>query len=590
MVHQVLRNVKKHSSTSIDKLDSNITCKGSISKQSIHNRNNNIHIHNNTNSIPREYQVATPRSPNDMNRQDLTDVSPRSDHHMIDTLSMSNNNENHHSMIISSRDSEDIERLKYETAKDELLDKLNVHILLSHKKSDKIKREISRIHAQMKLMKKLHDDTNLLTKIENYTTLNLHSRQNIINRQHSVTFVDNSISSHNSSHTPQHHYHTRSKSQGNLLADSYWKDCIDDPILTSRTNKKLNPTEKQFYSNKINTNDHFTGTSTPNYMIEPTINNKKNLSIYNNHPVFRRKDGIRVLLTCSICRRQGFMTVKGVTSHIKTKHEKSYENPKLAVLDNQWLLPDEFQDTVILKNFRTLNLDPQSKYLPIENDIKTKKNGVTKKTNTKGITQLTRSTSHSTTTKNQSHSITYQSNEEEYNIDHLKKFCNKDELTNLIEMVKTSKQDLGIILQQPTDNESESESESEQELQIEIKTPESVNDADYESPNSPLSSNCSSPVDDISMNNSPSVSKSSSPPVTTIATRRMSLRKRKQIEDDVGEDDSSIPWKERLRPSEKKPRPDVIALSELPEHEKRSKHYNLRARSKLRSSSVEEDL
>lgn len=567
MVHQVLRNVKKHHSAE-DKVTSHIAL--------------NQKMNTNINSIPREYQVATPKSPTDLHRPDLTDVvsAPQ-----LDSNLMNNTLSNTHSMIISTRDSEDIERLKYETAKNELLDKLNLHILLSHKKSDKIKKELSRVHAQMKLMNKLHDDKELLNKIEKYNQINLKRNNETLNRQHSVTFVENSMSPHTQSQTPKHHYHTRSKSQGNILDDSFWRDCIDDPILTSRTNKVINPNDKHYYSNRINSE------STPNiYMIQSTTS--RTLTDYNNHPVFKRKDGVLVLLTCSVCGRQGFMTVKGITSHIKIKHGNVYENPKVAVLMNQWLLPDEFQDSSILARFKDLNIDPKIMYLPTENGNESKKNLMTKKTNTKGITQLTRSTSNShsnsNVTKNVLHATTryHQSNEENYNIDHLKKFCNKDELTSLINMVKTSKQDLDVILQQPTDTESGSEDENE--LQIDIKTPDSGNDEDYESPNSPLSSNCSSPEDALSMDNFPSVSKSSSPPIATIPIRRMNLRKRKQ-EDDGDNDDSSFSLKERLRPSEKKVRPDVIALSSLPEHERRSKHYNLRARSKLRSSSVEED-
>ncbi|CAL9737768.1 protein Ahc1p [Monosporozyma servazzii] len=558
MVQQVLRTVKKNQSSE-DKFASHITLKQKMN-----------HINN---SIPREYQVATPKSPSDLQRPDLTDVvsAPQLGNNMINnTLS------NTHSVIISTRDSEDIERLKYETAKNELLDKLNLHILLSYKKSDKIKKELSRVHAQMKLMNKLHDDEELLNKIEKYNRNNLKRSNETLNRQHSVTFVENSMSPQTQSQTPKHHYHTRSKSQGNILDDSFWRDCIDDPILTSRTNKIINPNEKHYFSDRMNSE------STPNlYTIQP--NNSKTPTDYNNHPVFKRKDGILVLLTCSVCGRQGFMTVKGITSHIKIKHGNIYENPKIAVLMNQWLLPDEYQDSLILTKFKDLNIDPKIMYLPLENENRTKK------TNTKGITQLTRSNSNSNSnpSKNQLHTTSrhHQCNEENYNIDHLKNFCNKDELSSLINMVKTSKQDLDVILQQPTDTESDSDDEIE--LQIDVKTPDTANDGDYESPNSPLSSNCSSPADALSMDNFPSVSKSSSPPITTIPLRRMNLRKRKQEEDSDGDD--AIPLKERLRPSEKKARPDVIALSKLPEHERRSKHYNLRARSKLRSSSVEED-
>ncbi|SCU84666.1 LADA_0D03070g1_1 [Lachancea dasiensis] len=43
--------------------------------------------------------------------------------------------------------------------------------------------------------------------------------------------------------------------------------------------------------------------------------------------------------------------------------------------------------------------------------------------------------------------------------------------------------------------------------------------------------------------------------------------------------------KKRFKPAEKKVRPDAIAFMKMPERDKRSSHYNLRAKSKLRGHS-----
>ena len=117
----------------------------------------------------------------------------------IDTSHIDNTNNIHRSSILSPRDSENIERLKYETVKNELLDKLNLHILLSFKKRDTLKRELDRIHAQAVLLKKLHEDKQLLRKIEKVKEIEVKNRKDLI--KSSITFLDTSKSNRSHSYS-----------------------------------------------------------------------------------------------------------------------------------------------------------------------------------------------------------------------------------------------------------------------------------------------------------------------------------------------------------------------------------------------------
>lgn len=596
------------------------TTTAAVSSNVIMTNDNNLNTDKNKKTITQEYQVVTPKSPNDINRTDLMDVVVPlySNKSKTNTLNTDTTNDIHQHSILSPRDSEDIERIKYETVKNELLDKLNLHILLNFKKRDRLKKELDKVQSQVVLLKKLHEDKQLLSKIEKFKDLEIKKRKNLI--KSSITFLDTSKNSHSHSNsytplqsTPRHYYHTRSKSQGNLLDDSFWKDCIDDPILTSRSSRRGQQNLNKYnYNNNNNNNTENTENKNNNPDTVNTIQkNEKNLidkpylKEYNSNPVFKRHDGILVLLTCSICGRQGFIAPQGIAVHVRTKHHKTYSNQKMAVLMNQRLLPDDLQDKEVLLKFKDLNIDPNVTYFPMENNSTNKNTYNKNKPKQKSLTHLTKivskiSSGDNINTNSQS-AISNVESGAKYQINHLEKFCNKDELTNLVEIVQTSKQDLEVILQNLTDNESgeifadnEDEEDEDYEVATDIliddKKLDNIYDADYEIPESSLSNICSPPTKDITACNT-STELDSSSSIMAIASRRK-LRKRKRNSNDVsGEDEESVvlSWKERLRPAEKKPRPDMIALTELPEHERRSTHYNLRARSKLKSSSVDDD-
>ena len=73
---------------------------------------------------------------------------------------------------------------------------------------------------------------------------------------------------------------------------------------------------------------------------------------------------------------------------------------------------------------------------------------------------------------------------------------------------------------------------------------------------------------------------STASPSPAASGQRRSSRKRKNEQREIAKE-----LQERARPAEKKARPDVLALTSVPEHDKRSSHYNLRAKSKLRNNS-----
>ena len=98
------------------------------------------------------YQVATPRSPHELSLVgDEDDDGTDADVHNGD-----------------HRESEETERLKYETAKGEIMDQLNLHILINHKELDELQSEIRRVEAQMKVLETLHEDKKLLEKVEKH--------------------------------------------------------------------------------------------------------------------------------------------------------------------------------------------------------------------------------------------------------------------------------------------------------------------------------------------------------------------------------------------------------------------------------------
>lgn len=533
------------------------------------------------------YQVATPKSPHEL----LLDADPNASELHIINGHVENNSETRN----TSGDSEEMERLKYETAKSEIMDKLHLHTLINHRETQRIQREIQGVNAQLSLLKKLHDDNGLTKKIELH-----HEKQNqmkkleleAINNTSSGYFGDGSsgsflsgnssgFSSIGNNSSSAYYYQTRSKSHGNITEiphlrpanstiidlrvtgsksiPNYNNNCSSLSELT-QLSSTTNPDLNQFRSNQMNTHHRRNYSSTCLTSNSGIIGRTED-----NQPIFRRYDGVLVFITCSYCGRSGFTSAQGIVNHTRLKHSKTYSSQPLAILNNQTLLDELKQDSEVLEKFKDLGLDPEKDYLPNEVAIPT----LEKKSDKKNVVNTV--TSFSPTSCN--------SNVIDRSTKHLEKLYNdKEDFTDLVEMVNEAPKDLAVVIKQ-------SESELElynQENQVEDKSSvveekEDKSPSYTPSPDDTLSSSDESSTIQASTNRNLSPEVAPSPTSIELEPRR-SLRKRK-----VDQDNDMKTIKDRLRPAEKKARPDVVAFASIPEHEKRSSHYNLRAKSKLKA-------
>lgn len=283
------------------------------------------------------------------------------------------------------RESEEVERLKFETARTELLDKLNLHILINHKELAHLHRDTERISGQLRLLEVLHGDRELLDKVETWQRTELARRKRAA--MLSLSFAD-SYSNDSSGMMPMssgsqvshsHPYQTRSKSNGNLVdAAAHLRPANDDIIGMRMSGAKTVPPLQSFQPDDPSlTKDGFQ--IRPFNPIQMYSHHRRNYSSTcltsnsgivghtdDNKAIFRRYDGILVVITCKFCGRSGFTSAQGIVNHVRLKHGKSYNSQPITVLKNQELLPKEKQDATILSKFEKLGLDPQNDYLPSE--------------------------------------------------------------------------------------------------------------------------------------------------------------------------------------------------------------------------------
>ncbi|CCF57572.1 hypothetical protein KAFR_0C05810 [Kazachstania africana CBS 2517] len=448
------------------------------------------------NNIPKYYQVATPNSPHEEFNDDSMLIHPREE---------------------SAKESEDVERLKYETAKSELLDKLNLHILINHKKIRSIEDEIGRIDSQLKLVETLHDDTDLLDKIEKNKLKKIELQK--ARSSSFMSFYPSSTSNNEnlpisaSSNIPQHHYQTRSKSTTNTFELTQ-----DDSVLGKRSKNpskgKLtisNPNAfqvQEFKPNQMNAHHRRT------YSTSCLSNNSGIIGqTENNEPIFRRFDGVLVVIMCSMCTRSGFTSAQGMVNHARLKHHKTYSSQPLAVLNNQVLLPLEKQDSTVLDKFKKLGLDPQKDYLPYNVAIPSME---CKKKDYQKI----RSTEHLQ-----------------------KMYENKSEFIDLMDMVDTTQNDLDIVLAQSSGEEDEVEEAGDPD-----DTEGSYKPSDFNS-NSASSSSSNSDLE------SENHSEGETPRTNVDEKKVLRNKKRKIIHDDEEEEEEEETIGLRLRKSAK-PKPE----------------------------------
>ncbi|QLQ78373.1 hypothetical protein HG537_0A06200 [Torulaspora globosa] len=531
------------------------------------------------------YQVATPKSPHELILDDMA---------LAGHGSLHNRGEDGCGSSVLGRlagESEETERLKYETAKSEILEKLHLQTLISHKETQRIEREIKRVDAQMKLLETLHDDKELLSKIEEH-----HERlNNKVKRQMSgadaiassagyvadsssmSSFANYSMNSPLSagSTMPTHHYHTRSKSSGNVAEVPHLRPAnsaiIDLRLAGTKSIPSMisfdpNPDVHVFRPNQMNLHHRRNYSSTC-----LTSNSGVVGKTENNEAIFRRYDGILVVINCSFCTRSGFTSAQGIVNHVRLKHGKTYSSQPLAVLNNQKLLEDSKQDPKVLEKFKEMGMDPLKEYLPSEIAIPFSASKASHREPSPKDTSI--KSEHAPDKVNKPRATK-----------HLEKLYNKEDFKDLVEMVKDASKDLEEVLKQPSPENSDSE-EVENTKKIELQADcVDASPAAGETPSSDSSfkpESVHSSSSQVKIENNEEVSTSTeTPPIKETMTLRKSQRKRKDGERELAKD-----LKERQRPAEKKVRPDVLALQTVPDHEKRSSHYNLRAKSKLRSNS-----
>lgn len=544
------------------------------------------------------YQVATPKSPHDLisSEEEHGAEIPVQNSDRIGS-SQSTSNGLNSGLLGTSGDSEDIERLKYEMAKSEILDKLSLQIQINHKNIDNIRNEMKVADAQILVLEKLHKDKDLKKKAEENQKIKMErKRQEIQDRKareemlangydinsSALSFSSRAPLSAGSTLGSGHHYHTRSKSNGHLVEFSGLRPV--DSLHTPPTAKKgtKGPAEKIPDKSVPGTNQNFSFTTNFN-PAQLYAHHKRNYSSTcltsnsgvvgrneNNEAIFRRYDGILIIITCSTCGRSGFTSAQGIVNHCRLKHSKTYNSQPLAVLNNQILLPEEKQDPKVLEEFKKAKVLPEKEYLPsITNTI---------------LNQEKRAPSPKQST--QKH-VTIKSVDPK-EIKHLEKLYTgkSNDFKDLIQMVNDAPKDLKIVLEQNSDNDEDEDEESNDDIAnitaFELNTTGPSEDEKSYTP-SGASDAASSPDHSPTSNPLEEVEK---PKLVGEEKPRRNLRKRKIEEEEEEEARANRRiLRERVRPAEKKVRPDVIALTEIPPEEKRSGHYNLRAKSKLRNSS-----
>ncbi|CAI4051252.1 Ahc1p SKDI_15G1780 [Saccharomyces kudriavzevii IFO 1802] len=535
------------------------------------------------------YQVTTPKSP-----QDLESID--------EPFRM------HTATGNADTDSENTQRLKYECVKREILNVLNLHVMLSHKHVSHLRRNVKKVNAKMALLETLHSDTGLLNKIEQTYQFKVkqHQQHNSFGGhfQNSISIenINASAADYNASYPvlsdynincqplssssnadvsavrmPHHHYHTRSKSNGLLLEPSVLRPAnsnIIDYRLTGSKSISEATTRPTLVSLPHSKSDGVSSPRSssispldeqPGFQILPFkpsqmhLNHRRNYSstcltsnsgiigkTEDNEPIFRRYDGILIIITCSKCDRSGFTSAQGIVNHTRLKHSKLYSSQPLAVLNNQKLLPDDKQDPKILSKFEKLSLDPSKDYLPSDIAIPKQQLPANSMENYAQAQRTIKDTPHLE-----------------------KLYQNKDDFKKLIDMVNETPNDLKEFLRQ-------------REIQLERQKEQGEESSKTD--------------DEASYVPSPSLSVTGttttdppSPPVLSSSLQRKMLRKRKLgVSSVVTTED--LPLRERLRTShtDKKPRKAALLTNELEDSTsvstRPSSYYNLRSKSRLRES------
>ena len=539
--------------------------------------------------------------------------------------------------------------LRFDAAKSEILDIVNLQTLIAAKDIASIEQAIRNIDAQMAVLKHMHSDNSLLDKVDRHLqekhevrrrTLEAQTLQNTWRR--SISFAPAASPGDCDfgapMRIPNHHYQTRSKSHGNLLETPLFKP-DDDSILNERTSKKQKQAAAAAAAAAANsiapgkTPPKMTTSKSTGFEIhkfQPNQMNTHHRRVYSssclsnnsgvvghtetNKPIFRRYDGILVVITCSFCDRADFTSAQGIVNHTRLKHHKTYSSQPLAILFNQALLPDDRQDKDVLAKFAELGLDATKEYLPYNVAIPTM--SAAPKMRSASAAKLT---DHLSIDSSSGDGKTLPARKNR-STNYLKKLYKDDDLGDLVNMVEESRKDLQVILDQPS--EPSDEEEIEVEIDDENKDEDYVSDGrpsnnsesssevdsdadeDDKSKQSALSNVECSPLSAVDGSDSEEHTAASTPapgqhpspkrntikalaPAVPMLTRHQLRKRSRSPIDNSPEESPVVPIKRRLRNADVSADLSTPRASEEPEADaenRRSRHHNLRLRSRLRNS------
>ncbi|AAS50477.1 AAR111Cp [Eremothecium gossypii ATCC 10895] len=480
---------------------------------------------------PAYYQVATPKSPHELSLGDDEYSGLRAEEGPL------------------GRESEETERIKYEIAKREILEQLHLQVMIKHREMDDLEAESRGLGAKLEVLEMLHDDPELLAKVdahqEQQAQLRLAQLEARRRREQQMAALPPAPLS--SSSGGEYYYHTRSKSMNSHQGRSSTLRPADGNVIGLRVlgSKTVadasspgttSPPFSSFQQADPFAPQHFNQHHRRNYSSNCISSNSGVVGKTDSgDAIFRRLDGLLIVITCCKCGKSGFTSAQGIVNHSRLKHANSYSSQPLAVLHNQRILPEEQQNKIVMDKFKELHLDPQTEYLPNPTVVS---QSPSSSANSNACITATEGRDISPTHISSSLSPTcVQPVSQFHSTKHLEKLYGKEGFQQIVDYVKESKDDLDVIMRV---------------------------DSDIEDDPTPLHMEDQSDL--LSQHNSER---------STDLKRRASPNMDKAL-------------RERMRPAEKRVRPDAMALVELPAEEKRSSHYNLRARSKLKSLSKHE--
>ncbi|AMD22519.1 HHL251Wp [Eremothecium sinecaudum] len=545
------RHPRRDESSDHDHRAITVNCMDDINRQRISNSEvllmDNDHLHDRPTDVggvapPSYYQVATPKSPHELS------LTHDDDMHIHSDQATSQH---------PQRESEETERLKYEIAKSEIMEQLNLQILIKHKEMDELEDEARILGAQSKVLEILHDDKDLLTKVEEYQIREAAKQRIELERK---KMLQDTVPLQYPTTAPaksggEYYYHTRSKSTNSHGTGVSTLRPANDNVMglrmlgsktiidsTSSGSGSLNsmqttdPFAPQFFNQHHRRNYSSTCISSNSGVIGRTDN---------GDAIFRRLDGLLIVITCCKCKKSGFTSAQGIVNHARLKHSTSYSSQPLAVLNNQCILPEEKQNKIVWDKFKELGLDPEKDYLP---NALGKLPGVITGSNPSSTPSSSerRDNTPSEVLSSSLSPTSIHPNTEVWSTKHLEKMYGKKDFQEIVDYVNDAKKDLDVV------------------LKIQSELEEGEDEEDDEDPN-----------EESGSQHSPSALQQQ--PNTADREYNSDMKRKASAMDKEA--------RERLRHSDKRMRPDALSMVDLPADEKRSSHYNLRAKSKLRSLS-----